>query len=69
MNNKLMVFKNDNFGEIRSLEINGEPYFVAKDVCDILDIKNSRMAVSRLDSDEVSKLNLRRYVRRNKYSK
>lgn len=65
MNNKMIIFKNDNFGEIRSLEIDGEPYFVAKDVCDILEIKNPRMAVARLDSDEVSKLNLRRYVRRN----
>ena len=30
----------------------GEPWFVAKDVCDILEISNSRDAVSKLDSDE-----------------
>lgn len=52
MNNKLMVFKNDSFGEIRSLEIDGEPYFVAKDVCDILEIGNSRQAMARIDKDE-----------------
>lgn len=28
--NDLMIFKNEEFGEIRSLEINNEPYFVGK---------------------------------------
>ena len=30
----------------------GDPWFVAKDVCDVLGIENSRDAVSRLDDDE-----------------
>lgn len=38
--------------ELRTLNIDGEPWFVAKDVCNALDIKNSRDAVSRLDEDE-----------------
>lgn len=50
--NKLQIFENKNFGKIRALEINNEPYFVAKDVCDILEIKNSRQALTRLDKDE-----------------
>lgn len=54
MENKLMIFKNEDLGEIRSLEINNEPWFVAKDVCDILDIKNSRQALTRLEDDEKS---------------
>lgn len=33
--------------------INNEPWFVAKDVCDILEISKYRDAVSRLDDDEV----------------
>ncbi len=37
---------------IRSELIDGEPWFVAKDVCDALGIKNSRQALSRLDEDE-----------------
>lgn len=45
MNNKLMVFKNDNFGEIRSLEIDGEPYFVGKDIADILGYNNPQKAI------------------------
>ena len=39
MENKLQIFKNDEFGEIRSVEINGEIYFVAADVCRIFDAK------------------------------
>lgn len=31
---------------------NGDPWFVAKDVCDILEISNNRDAISQLDSDE-----------------
>ena len=37
---------------IRVQVINNEPWFVAKDVCEILDISNNRDAVSRLDDDE-----------------
>lgn len=50
--NDLQIFKNEEFGEIRTLEINNEPWFVAKDICEILDIKNSRQALTRLDKDE-----------------
>lgn len=49
---ELMVFENEEFGEIRTLEINNEPWFVAKDICEILEIKNSRQALTRLDEDE-----------------
>lgn len=52
MENNLMVFENEKFGEIRTLEINNEPWFVAKDICEILEIKNSRQALTRLDEDE-----------------
>ena len=43
-----------NYGsnEVRVIEQNGEPWFVAKDVCDALKISNSRKAVSSLDDDE-----------------
>ena len=34
----------------------GEPWFVAKDVCDILDLGNVSQAVSRLDDDEKSNI-------------
>lgn len=38
--------------QIRVVTINDEPYFVAKDVCDILSLSDVSMAVSRLDDDE-----------------
>ena len=50
--NQLQVFNNTEFGQVRSMVINGSPWFVAKDVCECLDINNSRQALARLDSDE-----------------
>lgn len=38
--------------QVRTFIINGEPWWIAKDVCDILEISNSRDAISRLDDDE-----------------
>lgn len=37
---------------IRAQVINGEPWFVAKDVCQALLLKNPRQAISALDEDE-----------------
>lgn len=50
--NEIKIFENEEFGKIRSVMVNNEPYFVAKDICDILEIKNSRDAMTRLDEDE-----------------
>ena len=60
MENKLMIFENDAFGKVRTLNLNGEPWFVAVDVCSILDLSNPTIAVSRLDEDERAKFNLGR---------
>lgn len=49
---KLSIIENQQFGDIRTQVIKGEPWFSAKDVCEILSISNSRDAVSRLDDDE-----------------
>lgn len=48
----LQIF-NYNTTEIRTVSIGGEPWFVAKDVCDVLELANSRDATSKLDSDDV----------------
>lgn len=50
--NELTVFNNEEFGEIRTMTIEGEPWFMAADVCRALDIGNSSQAISRLDEDE-----------------
>lgn len=52
MTNEIQIFQNDRFGTIRALSVDGEPWFVAKDVCVALAIKNSRDALARLDDDE-----------------
>ena len=38
--------------EVRVIDQNGEPWFVAKDVCKVLGISNHRDAISKLDADE-----------------
>lgn len=48
--NELQIFQNQEFGELRSRMIEGEPWFVAADVCRALDIDRSQMR--RLDDDE-----------------
>lgn len=45
MRNPLQIFKNQEFGEIRTVEVNGEPYFVGKDVAEILGYTNPRKAI------------------------
>ena len=56
--NNLQIFKSEEFGEIRVIEKDGQPWFVAKDVCDILEIQNTTDATKRLDADEVTRFNL-----------
>lgn len=52
--NQLQVFQNNQFGDIRAIVQNGEPWFVAADVCRALDVQNHKDAVRRLDEDEKS---------------
>lgn len=46
--------QNFRFGqaELRVVQLAGDPWFVAKDVCDVLNHSNSRMAIAALDEDE-----------------
>ena len=50
--NEIKIFTNDQFGQIRTITQNGEPWFVAADVCRILEIGNPSDAMRRLDDDE-----------------
>ncbi len=58
--NELQIFTNDAFGEVRTITRDGEPWFVATDVCRALELTNPTMATDRLDEDERSKFNLGR---------
>ncbi|WP_061566364.1 phage antirepressor [Heyndrickxia coagulans] len=55
--NSLQVF-NFKQNEVRTVLKDGEPWFVAKDVCDVLEIGNSRQALTRLDQDEKASVTL-----------
>lgn len=48
----LAVFSFQEEHQVRVVMINGEPWFVAKDVCDALRLVNSRKALMSLDEDE-----------------
>lgn len=50
--NEVTIFKNAEFGEIRTLDLNGEPWFVGKDVAEVLGYSNVRDALSKHVDDE-----------------
>lgn len=52
MTSELKVFENPAFGQVRTVEIDGEPYFVGKDVATILGYSNPRDAISKHVDDE-----------------
>lgn len=45
---------------VRAVSINGEPWFVAADVCRVLDVTNTTQAMQALDEDERSMFNIGR---------
>ena len=59
--NEIEIFNNENFGQIRTIVIDGNPWFVAKDVCDILGIANPTDALNKgLEDFEPARFNLGR---------
>ena len=48
----LQVFKNAEFGSVRVVEIDNEPWFVAKDISDVLEYRTSSDMTRILDEDE-----------------
>ena len=50
--NNLQTFNNPEFGEIRTMQINNEPWFVGKDVTDILGYQNGTRDINRHVDDE-----------------
>ena len=51
--NEIKVFEHVDFGRVRTMEVDGEPYLMLKDVCDVLGIKNQRQAKTRLNTKGV----------------
>lgn len=50
--NDMKVFENSDFGQIRTVLQDSEPWFVVADVCRVLEIGNPSQATARLDDDE-----------------
>lgn len=50
--NELKVFENPTFGQVRTVEIDGEPWFVGKDVADILGYQNGSRDINRHVDEE-----------------
>lgn len=53
----LQVFKYEN-NDVRTAEMNGEPWFVLKDVCRVLGLSDTGRTAERLDSDELTRTTL-----------
>lgn len=51
--NSLQIFNSEEFGEIRTVIIDGEPWFCMTDICKALEISNTSQAKTRLNADGV----------------
>ena len=52
-NNEVKIFENEEFGKVRAVEVNGEPYFVGKDIADTLGYQNGSRDINRhVDEDD-----------------
>ena len=53
MTNEMQIFKSDEFGQVRTVEIDHEPWFVGKDVAEILGYQNASKALNdHVDDDD-----------------
>ena len=62
MNNEMQRFDFKGASLRTLIDKAGEPWFVAKDVCDILGMSNPSMAVIALDKDEVAQIDPKDYL-------
>lgn len=58
--NEMQIFNNEEFGDVRTVEENGQIWFCAADICKALGLTNPTMALLNLDEDERSKFDLGR---------
>ena len=61
MINELQVFSYEG-SEIRTVQLGGEPWWVLKDICDVLELSNPSMIADRLDDDEKTKVEPKQYL-------
>lgn len=64
--NGLQVFNNSEFGELRTVTIDGEPWFVGKDVATALGYNNSRDAIAKhVDAEDLNTVAIRDGIKGN----
>ncbi|EGT2197677.1 TPA: phage repressor protein [Clostridioides difficile] len=57
MMNNLQIFKNEDFGEIRTVDIDNEIWFVGKDIAEALGYSNTREALkTHIDNDDIAEV-------------
>ena len=55
MSNEIKAFENTEFGSVRGMEINGEPWLVGKDVCNVLNYSNPTKALKdHVDAEDMT---------------
>lgn len=57
---ELQVFNSEQFGDVRVFMQDNEPWFIAADICKVLEVQNITQALERLDRDERAMLNIGR---------
>lgn len=55
---QVLEFTRNEFGKVRTVKRNGDPWFIAVDVCNILGVTNTTVAMDGLEDFEKAKLNL-----------
>lgn len=53
---EIKIFENAEFGSVRTADINGVPYFIGKDVCEMFGDKNHSRSLGRIDSEDKTKI-------------
>ena len=65
--NELKIFQSEEFGEVRTVTIDGEPWFVGKDVAEVLGYKNQNDALSKhVDDEDKDTIAIRDSIGRNR---
>ena len=52
MSKEIQIFKNEEFGQVRGILINDEPYFIGKEVAEVLGYANSKDAIQKHVDEE-----------------
>lgn len=50
--NEITIFNNEEFGTIRAIERDGEPWFIGKDICQIFGDKNHSRSLGRIEAED-----------------